>query len=92
MTFAKAAAGVAATVTLSLLATPAGAATAAGGCQQGFDLVSLRYVLSQATAGSEDDIRAMDANRDKLLCYKLLPTAIPLFEPTFLYYDNDQPL
>ena len=91
MTFTKAAAGAAAVVTLSLLATPAHAATAVGGCQQGFDLVSLRYVLSQATAGFEDDILAMDANRDKLLCYKLLPSTIPLFEPTFLYYDNDQP-
>jgi len=77
---------------IPLTALPAQAAQPVAGCQQGFDLVSLRYVLSQATPGFEDAIRAYDVNGDRFLCYKLLPSAIPLFEPTFLYDDNNQPI
>ncbi len=33
---------------------------------------------------------AADVNGDDTLCVKLLPEPIPLFEPTFLYYDNDR--
>ena len=33
---------------------------------------------------------AEDVNLDGLLCVLLLPEPIPLFEPTFLYYDNDR--
>ena len=47
-------------------------------------------VLEIATPGFEDAIEAEDANGDDLLCVKLLPEPIPLFEPTFLYYDNNR--
>ncbi len=30
-------------------------------------------------------------NDDGLLCFKLLPDAIPLFDPTFLFDDNKFP-
>ncbi|MCA1708011.1 MAG: hypothetical protein LC808_33950 [Actinobacteria bacterium] len=70
------------------------AGTAAGapadtGCPSGFQLQPLRFVLSQATSGFEKAIRAADENNDKYLCYKPLPEPIPLFEPTFLYEDNN---
>jgi hypothetical protein len=29
-------------------------------------------------------------NEDELLCVKRLPEPIPLFVPTFLYYDNNR--
>jgi hypothetical protein len=80
------------TLLLSSALPAAAAPSAGGGCQAGFELVTVKFALRQATTGFEDSIRAMDQNRDRLLCYKLLPTAIPLFEPTFLFYDNDQPL
>jgi hypothetical protein len=77
---------------IPLTALPAQAVPSGHGCQRGFDLVTLDYVLSQATPGFEDAIRAYDVNKDDHLCFKLLPSAIPLFEPTFLYDDNDQPI
>lgn len=36
-------------------------------------------------------IIAADKNRDELLCFKLLPEPISLFEPTFLFDDNRFP-
>jgi hypothetical protein len=77
---------------IPLAALPAQAVPSGHGCQQGFDLVSVSYVLSQATPGFELAIQGEDVNRDNLLCYKLLPSAVPLFEPTFLYYDNTKPI
>ena len=77
---------------IPLTALPAQAVPSGRGCQRGFDLVTLDYVLSRATPGFEDAIRAYDVNGDKFLCFKLLPSAIPLSEPTFLYDDNDQPI
>ena len=60
------------------------------GCPKAFDAMSVDDVLAIATAGFEDDIMAADVNGDDTLCVKLLPEPIPLFEPTFLYYDNDR--
>jgi hypothetical protein len=77
---------------IPLTALPAQAVPSGHGCQRGFDLVSVGYVLSQATPGFEDAIKAEDVNADNLLCFKLLPSAVPLFEPTFLYYDNTKPI
>jgi hypothetical protein len=50
------------------------------------------YVLSQATPGFEGAIQAEDANKDDLLCFKVLPSAVPLFDSMFLYYDNAKPI
>lgn len=60
------------------------------GCPSAFELMTVEAVLAIATPGFEDAIQAEDANGDELLCVKLLPEPIPLFEPTFLYYDNDR--
>jgi hypothetical protein len=95
MKVTRRAAAVVATVALAaipLTALPAQAIPSGSGCQRGFDLVSVDYVLDRATPGFEEFIVAEDDNNDDLLCYKLLPAAIPLFEPTFLYYDNTKPI
>lgn len=73
------------------LGPPAASADPSGsGCPRGYQPQPVEYVLSQATPGFEDAIRAMDANRDGVLCYKLL-ASVPLYDPTFLYIDNDNP-
>jgi hypothetical protein len=77
---------------IPLTALPAQAVPSGHGCQRGFDLVSVDYVLSQATPGFESAIQAEDVNDDNLPCFKLLPSAVPLFEPTFLHYDNTKPI
>ena len=56
-----------------------------------FDLVTVDAVLDIAAPGFEDAIRAEDRNNDNQLCLLLLPGPIPLFEPTFLFYDNRVP-
>ena len=82
----------AAVAALGVLAPAAGAAKKpVGGCQAAYELTTVRDVLKIATPGFEDAIRAEDANQDNYLCVLLLPEPIPLFEPTFLYYDNDLP-
>jgi len=88
----KAAGAVVALAAIPLTALPAQAVPSGHGCQRGFDLVPVDYVLYQATPGFEDAIKAEDVNKDSLLCFKLLPSAVPLFEPTFLYYDNTKPI
>jgi hypothetical protein len=88
----RVAGAIVALAAIPLTALPAQAVPSGHGCQRGFELKTLDYVLSQATPGFEDAIRAYDVNGDELLCYKLLPSAIPLFEPTFLYDDNNQPI
>lgn len=80
---------VIAVAAVPLLVSPAHAAPTGTGCQRGFQLTSVEEVLTVATPGFEEAIKAEDANGDGFLCFKLLPSAIPLFEPTFLYYDND---
>jgi hypothetical protein len=59
------------------------------GCPNGYQLKTKEFVLSQAKLGFEGAIEAADKNNDNMLCYKLLPGPIPLFEPTFLYEDNN---
>jgi hypothetical protein len=88
----RAAGALVALAAIPLTALPAQAIPSGHGCQRGFDLVSVDYVLSQATPGFEDAIIAEDFNGDRRLCFKLLPSAVPLFEPTFLYYDNTKPI
>ena len=51
----------------------------------------LDAVLAIADPNFVDAIRAEDRNNDRQLCLRLLPGAIPLFEPTFLFYDNRVP-
>ena len=58
------------------------------GCPSGYDAEPLSFVLKNAAQGFNTTIREADANGDHVLCYKLLPDAIPLFDPTFLYEDN----
>jgi hypothetical protein len=65
-------------------------ATGQAGCPSAYELMTVEDVLQIATPGFEDAIRAEDANSDGLLCVHLLPEPIPLFEPTFLYYDNNR--
>jgi hypothetical protein len=60
-------------------------------CPQGFDLVPLDAVLAIADPNFVDAIIGEDMNKDRQLCLRLLPGAIPLFEPTFLFYDNRVP-
>ena len=60
------------------------------GCPSAFEVMTVDEVLAIATPGFEEAIEAEDANDDDLLCVKLLPEPIPLFEPTFLYYDNNR--
>jgi hypothetical protein len=72
-----------------LAANPA-ADQPAGRCPSGYEPMTVRQVLRIATEGFEDAIRQADVNGDRILCVLLLPEAIPLFEPTFLYYDNDR--
>jgi hypothetical protein len=71
-----------------------GVAQAAGpdnrGCPSAFEVMTVDEVLEIAAPGFDDAIRAQDANADGRLCVKLLPEPIPLFEPTFLYYDNNR--
>ena len=76
---------------LATTGTAMGATPKDTGCPNGFQSQPLSYVLSQATPGFEGAINAADAkgNGDGTLCYKLLPDAIPLFQPTFLYEDNN---
>ncbi|MDR6413710.1 hypothetical protein [Pseudarthrobacter sulfonivorans] len=49
-------------------------------------------VLTYATPGFEEAIEAEDRNNDDRLCFKLLPPAVPLFDPTFFYQDNEFPV
>jgi hypothetical protein len=53
--------------------------------------VSVDAVLDIADPNFVEAIRAEDRNGDSRLCLRLLPGAIPLFEPTFLFYDNRVP-
>jgi hypothetical protein len=78
-------------MTAGTAGTAAAAPPTKNSCPSGYELKSLRFVLSQATQGFEGAIRTADENRDRLLCYKPLPEPIPLFEPTFLYEDNAVP-
>jgi hypothetical protein len=84
------------TVAVAASVAVAGPAAAApqpeGGCPGGYDLTPLNEVLKVADPDFRDAIRAADENQDKLLCFKLLPEPIPLFEPTFLFDDNTIPL
>jgi hypothetical protein len=76
----------------SAAADPGGVPAAPGAqCPAAFDLVSVDAVLDIAAPGFERAIRAEDRNKDNQLCVLLLPGAIPLFEPTFLFYDNRVP-
>jgi hypothetical protein len=50
--------------------------------------MTLDQVLEIATPGFEQAVQDEDANQDGNLCVKLLPDAVPLFDPTFIYYDN----
>lgn len=83
------------TVAVAASVAVAGPAAAAPppktGCPGGYDLVTLDFVLERAAPGFEDAIMAADVNGDDLLCFKLLPEPIPLFEPTFLFDDNRFP-
>jgi hypothetical protein len=73
-------------------ADPGGVPASPGSqCQPAFELVSVREVLRIAVPGFVNAIRAEDRNQDGQLCLKLLPEPIPLFEPTFLFYDNRLP-
>jgi hypothetical protein len=73
-------------------ADPGGVPAAPGAqCPKAYDLVPLERVLEIAAPGFEDAIRAEDRNGDSQLCVMLLPEPIPLFEPTFLFYDNRVP-
>jgi hypothetical protein len=74
------------------LAAPAGAAPTGTGCPKGFQTLSVEEVLEYATPGFEAAIDAEDRNNDNLLCFKLLPPAVPLFDPTFFYQDNEFPV
>jgi hypothetical protein len=81
-------------VTATLVALVGSPAFAAGpdkrGCPSSYELMTVVEVLEIATPGFEDAIEAEDTNDDDMLCVKLLPEAIPLFEPTFLYFDNNR--
>jgi hypothetical protein len=83
---------IATAATVPLGAGSASAVAKGNGCPKGYQLVPVSYVLSQSTPGFEKAIVAKDANGDSNLCYKLLPSAIPLFEPTFEYQDNTVPV
>ena len=52
------------------------------GCPSAFEAMSVADVLAIARPDFEDDIMAADVNDDDLLCVKLLPEPIPLFEPS----------
>jgi hypothetical protein len=74
-----------------LLGSPATAAPPdRRGCPSAYELMTVEAVLEIATPGFEGAIEAEDKNDDDRLCVKLLPEAIPLFEPTFLYFDNNR--
>lgn len=89
---ASAAAAVAVVATMGL-AAPANADPQSGtGCPSGFEIKTVKEVLKFATSGFEKAIRAEDRNKDNLLCFKLLPPEVPLFDPTFFYQDNDFPV
>lgn len=93
----KVSAAVAAAVCAGLaavgLAAPANADPVGYGCPAGWELKTVDYVVQfAANADFAAKIRAMDHNGDGQLCYKLLPSAIPLFSPTFLYEDNTVPV
>lgn len=76
-----------------VVATPANATPkGATGCPGGYQVKSVSFVLSQAAPGFEGAIVAADENGDQKLCYKLLPGPIPLYEPTFLFDDNNVPV
>jgi hypothetical protein len=76
-------------VALTSVAT-AGIAAAAPppktGCPGGFQLTPLDKVLAVADPAFVDAIIARDKNGDELL-----PEAVPLFDPTFLFDDNKFP-
>lgn len=74
------------------LAAPASAAPKGSGCPKGFETRTIQQVLEFATPGFEEAIAAEDRNGDNLLCFKLLPPAVPLFDPTFFYQDNEFPI
>jgi hypothetical protein len=83
-----------AVLSVAVVAVVGSAAAAASkdrrGCPSGYESMLVDDVLEIATPGFEDAIIAADANLDDVLCVKLLPGAIPLFEPTFLYFDNNR--
>jgi hypothetical protein len=75
------------------IGAPAHASTPVYGCPDGWTLEPVNYVVKQASDKQNAlAIKAMDQNGDGYLCYKLLPDAIPLYQPTFLYEDNTVPL
>src|SRR5215213_3443540 len=86
-------AGTAAIAAGAPAAADSGGVPAAPGtqCPSGFNLVPIARVLEIADPGFVTAIQAEDRNNDAQLCLKLLPTATPLFEPTFLFYDNRVP-
>lgn len=75
------------------LAAPASAAPTGTGCPEGFELKTVKEIIRvYATPGFEKAIKAEDRNKDGLLCFKLLPPSVPLFDPTFFYQDNEFPV
>jgi hypothetical protein len=69
--------------------TAAAAPPPKNGCPgSAYTLMTVDQVLEIATPGFEQAVRDEDANQDGNLCVKLLPDAVPLFDPTFIYYDN----
>ncbi|KHL01606.1 hypothetical protein [Sinomonas humi] len=75
------------------VAAPAKADPGAYGCPAGWQLRTVDYVVGfAANTQFAQKIRAADQNGDGMLCYKLPPSAIPLFSPTFLYEDNTVPV
>lgn len=89
---AGAAATIAAAATIGLAAPANAAPPPRTGCPSGFETRTVDYVLTFATPGFEDAIRAEDRNEDNLLCFKLLPPQVPLFDPTFFFQDNEFPV
>jgi hypothetical protein len=83
------------TVAVAASVAVAGPAAAAppprAGCPGGYELTPLADVLAVADPDFVQTIIATDVNGDELLCFKLLPEPIPLFEPTFLFDDNRFP-
>jgi hypothetical protein len=77
----------AAVVAGSLAAGGTAVAAPAGSCPSGYDLVSVKFVVSQASSReAAQGIKAFDRNDNGLLCYK--EVSAKLFDPTFLYYDD----
>jgi hypothetical protein len=73
----------------ALPAAPVGAVNPKNiGCPAGFEVKTVKQVQDVAHPAFIPIIPTYDVNQDNLLCFKLLPEPIPLFEPTFLFFDN----